>query len=59
MCSGLAKQVKTLSTGTLMSIDFVTNVNGSDFRRLGFKGFEDFRKEIDLQYIYQISMIIK
>ncbi len=42
-----------------MSIDFVTNVNGSDSRSLGFKGFEDFRKEIDLQYIYQISMIIK
>jgi len=41
-----------------MSIDFVTNVNGSDFRRLGFKGFEDFRKEIDLQYIYPISIII-
>jgi len=30
-----------------MSIDFVTNVNGSDFRRLGFKGFEDFRKDVD------------
>ncbi len=42
-----------------MSIDFVTNDNGSDSRSLGFKGFEDFRKEIDLQYIYPISIVMK
>jgi len=50
--------VKTLSIGILISIDFLTNVNGSDSRRLEFKGFEDFREKIDLQYINPISMII-
>ena len=40
-----------MSTGALMSIDFLTTVNICDSFQRGFKALHDFNKVFDLQYI--------
>jgi len=42
-----------------MSIDFVTSVNDRSSCQLGFKGFEDFPKEMGLHYIYDDATIMQ